>query len=87
MLLGLFCYIQTEKIAFRQTDMMPVGNLTKQSEVEEEERPGKREGGEIKHSLSILPQKTARNYNYPPCSGAQNKSDVAPNPTQAACPD
>ena len=63
MLLGLFCYIQTEKIAFRQTDMMPVGNLTKQSEVEEEERPGKREGGEIKHSLSILPQKTARNYN------------------------
>lgn len=65
---------------------MPAGNLTKQSEVEEEERPGGR-GGEIQHSLCILPQKTARNYNYPPCSAAQNKSDVAPNPTQAACPD
>ena len=36
--------------------MMPAGNLTKQSEVEEEERPGGR-GGEIQHSLCILPRK------------------------------
>lgn len=36
------------------------------------------------HSVFRSKKKKAQNYNYPPCFAAQNKSGVAPNPTQAA---
>lgn len=64
--------------------MIWTGDLTKQSEAGRRRKAREDGGGEIKCSLCISFHKIAHNYNYPPCCAAQNKSGVAPNPTQAA---
>lgn len=64
--------------------MIGAGDLTKQSEAGRGRKAREEGGGEIQCSLCISLQKTARNYNYPPCFAAQNKSGIAPNPAQAA---
>jgi hypothetical protein len=66
--------------------MIWAGDLTKQSEAgKENKKKAKGWGGsETEGALCISFQKIAHNYNYLPYFIAQDKSDVAPNPTGAA---